>query len=74
MPVKYVLLDLLCNHIGIALKCGIELGGKFGGYLVAYMYQLTEIRIVKRILLVVSQRTGVLVTVPRCYQIGRAHV
>ena len=49
MPVKYVLHDLFGNHTGISPQSGVELITILCGNLVAYMYKLTEIWVVERI-------------------------
>ena len=69
-----ILLDLLCNHIGIALQGCVELRSQLGGNLVTYMYKLTEIGVVERILPVVTQCAGILAAVPGCYLLGGGQV
>ena len=64
MSVKNVLLDLLCYHIGVTVKGGVELISQFSCYLVAYMYQLPEIRVIERVLTVMAQCTCILLTAP----------
>ena len=71
MPVKQVLLDLLSNYSGIALQSCVILIAQFGRNLVADMYKLAEIRIVKRVFAVMAKGTGILLAGPRFDLRGR---
>ena len=64
MSVQNILLYLPGYYGGVSFQCWIEFITQFGGNLVTYVYKLTEIRIVERILKVVAKCPGILLAAP----------
>ena len=58
--------DLLADDVGVLLEGRIELVAELGGYLVADMDELTEGRVVERVLLIVAESACICVGVPAC--------